>query len=61
MPNFTTGPSALPDIGAIIYNSTRSNKAVAVIDFGGTKTSTNGTFTIILPAADASNALIRLA
>jgi hypothetical protein len=47
--------------GALIYNSSESDKAVAVLDFGGDKTSTNGDFTIIFPAADASNAIIRLA
>ena len=47
--------------GALIYNSTDSNKAVAVLDFGGDKTSTSGTFTIQFPAADASNAILRLA
>ena len=47
--------------GCIIYNSTQGNAAVAVIDFGGTKTSTNGDFTIQLPTADASNAIIRIA
>jgi hypothetical protein len=47
--------------GCIIYNSSASNKAIAVIDFGGTKTSTNGDFTIQFPAADASNAIIRIA
>ncbi len=47
--------------GALIYNSTDSNKAVAVLDFGGDKTSTSGTFTIQFPTADASNAIIRLA
>ena len=46
--------------GALIYNSSRSNKAIAVIDFGADKTSTNGTFTVVLPTADASNAIIRL-
>jgi len=46
--------------GCLVYNSTQSNKAVAVIDFGADKTSTNGTFTVVLPVADASNALIRL-
>jgi hypothetical protein len=45
---------------ALIYNSSRSDKAVAVIDFGADKTSTNGTFTVTFPAADASNALIRI-
>ena len=47
--------------GCIIYNSSQSNKAICVIDFGGTQTSTNGDFTIEFPAADASNAIIRIA
>jgi hypothetical protein len=47
--------------GCIIYNTSASNKAICVIDFGGTKTSTNGDFTIQFPAADASNAIIRIA
>ena len=52
----TTGTGA-----ALIYNSTDSNKAVAVLDFGGDKTSTSGTFTIQFPTADASDAILRLA
>jgi len=47
--------------GALIYNSSQSNKAVAVIAFGADKTVTSGTFTIQFPAADATNAIIRLA
>ena len=47
--------------GALIYNSSNSNKAVCVLDFGGDKTSTSGTFTIQFPTADASNAILRLA
>lgn len=47
--------------GALIYNSTDSNKAVAALDFGADKTSTAGTFTIQFPTADASNAIIRIA
>ena len=47
--------------GALIYNSTDSNKAVAVLDFGADKSSSGGDFTITFPAADASNAIIRLA
>lgn len=47
--------------GALIYNSSQSNKAVAVLDFGSDKTSTAGDFTIIFPTADASNAIIRIA
>ena len=47
--------------GALIYNSSQSNKAVCAIAFGSDKTATNGTFTIQFPTADASNAIIRLA
>ena len=47
--------------GCIIYNASQTNRAIAVIDFGGTKTSTNGDFTIEFPAADASNAIVRIA
>ena len=47
--------------GALIYNSTQGDKAVAVLAFGGDKTSTAGDFTIIFPTADASNAIIRIA
>lgn len=47
--------------GMMIYNATNGNKAVSVHDFGGTKTSTNGTFTVQFPVADASNAILRLA
>lgn len=47
--------------GALIYNSSKSNKAVCVLDFGSDKTSTAGTFQINFPTADASNAIIRLA
>ena len=47
--------------GALIYNDTDSDKAVAVLDFGADKTSTGGDFTVQFPAADASNAIIRIA
>ena len=57
--------------GALIYNSTPSansnanttltNAAVCVLDFGSDKTSTDGDFTIIFPTADTSNAIIRIA
>jgi len=46
--------------GAIIYNVSQGNKAVAVFDFGGTVTSTSGDFTIVFPTEDASNAVIRI-
>jgi hypothetical protein len=46
--------------GALIYNNSQSNAAVCVLAFGGDKTSTNGTFAVNFPTADASNAIIRL-
>ena len=57
--SFTT--ATITARGALIYNDTDSDKAVAVLDFGGDKTSTAGTFTIQFPTADASNAIIRIA
>ena len=48
--------------GALIYNDTASgDPAVAVLDFGGYKTATSGTFTIQFPTADASSGILRLA
>jgi len=47
--------------GALIYNSSAANKACAVLDFGSDQTSTAGTFTIVFPTPDASNAIIRIA
>jgi hypothetical protein len=48
--------------GALIYNDTAAgNPTVCVLDFGGAKTSTAGTFTIVFPTADATNAIIRIA
>jgi len=46
--------------GALIYNSSASNRAIAVIDFGSTKSVSSGTLTISLPSASASTALIRI-
>lgn len=51
--------------GALIYNTTTdggsgTTNAVAVISFGGDKTSTNGDFVVSFPTADASNAIIRI-
>jgi hypothetical protein len=47
--------------GCVIYNTSQANKAIATIDFGGTKTSTNGDFVVQFPAAAASTAIIRIA
>jgi hypothetical protein len=46
--------------GALIYNSSKSNAAIAVFNFGTTVTSTNGDFTVVFPTPDASNAVIRI-
>ena len=46
--------------GAMIYNSSKANRAVLVLDFGSDQTVTNGTFTVVFPAADSSNAILRL-
>ena len=47
--------------GCLIYNDTQSDKAVCVVAFGSDKTVSSGTFTIQFPAADASNAIVRIA
>jgi hypothetical protein len=46
--------------GALIYNSTLAEAAVCVLDFGGDKTATNGTFTIQFPAATTTAAILRI-
>ena len=51
---------SLTAVGALIYKDGGSNNAVLVLDFGGSKTATNGDFVIQFPAADSSNAIIRL-
>jgi hypothetical protein len=47
--------------GALIYNSSKSDKAIAVLDFGSDKTSTAGDFTVQFPTNDASSAIVRIA
>jgi len=46
--------------GALIYNSSKSNKAVAVYDFGSDQTTSNATFTVTIPTANASDAVVRI-
>lgn len=46
--------------GALMYNSSKSNKAIAVLDFGSDKTSTAGDFTVQMPTNDASSAIVRI-
>ena len=55
----TSWSSALTARGALIYNSSKSNKAVAVLDFGADKTS-SATFTVTFPTADATSAIVRI-
>ena len=63
--DWTTDPTATTFTGtargALIYNSSRSNKAVAVLDFGSDITATAGTFTVAFPAATAAAGLVRIA
>ena len=46
--------------GALIYNTSQSNKAVCVLDFGADKTATSGTFTIQFPADTTAAAILRI-
>jgi len=57
--DLTFSSVTLTAVGALIYKGT-SNEAVLVLDFGGSKTATNGDFVIQFPTADSSNAIIRL-
>ena len=57
----TTGAATFGAAFAAIYNSTNSNKIVVVLDFGGTKTATNGDFTIAFPSISTpANAILSL-
>ena len=57
----TTGAATFGAAFAAIYNSTNSNKLVVVLDFGGTKTATNGDFTIAFPSTSTpANAILSL-
>jgi hypothetical protein len=74
-PNWTS--ASFSATAAIIYNTTvrighangitpnasgsAINRAISVHDFGGTQTVTSGTFTVVMPTADASNAILRIA
>ena len=61
--DFTTDPSwenaTITARGALIYNASKANKAVMVLDFGSDKSNSEGTFTIRLPLPDATSGLIR--
>jgi hypothetical protein len=53
-------PATITARGALVYNASRGNSAVGVIDFGSDVTSTNGPFTVRFPANDADHAWIAL-
>jgi hypothetical protein len=57
-PAFTT--ATITARGALIYNNSKSNASIAVLDFGSDYTSTAGTFTIQLPSAAYNTAIIRI-
>ena len=64
----TWSSSTITARGALIYNSTPnttslsvSNPSIIILDFGSDKSSSSGDFKIVFPAADASNAIIRIA
>ncbi len=60
-PNPLWPSSTITARGALVYNATRGNRAVATYDFGHDVTSTDGPFTVALPAATPSTALVQVA
>ena len=57
----TWSTATISAAACMIYNTTNSNSSVSIHDFGGTVSSTAGTFPVTLPTADASNAILRIA
>tara|TARA_R110000824_G_scaffold3006_3_gene13882 strand:+ start:3927 stop:4373 length:447 start_codon:yes stop_codon:yes gene_type:complete len=60
-PSVSWAGATITSRGCLIYNTSKSDKAVCVLNFGGDKTATAGTFTIQFPAATAADAIIQLA
>ena len=58
--NATFSTATLTASCCLIYNTTQSSKAVVVLDFGGSKTSTNGDITIQFPTANSTSAVLRI-
>jgi hypothetical protein len=58
--NATFSTATLTASCCLIYNTTQSSKAVVVLDFGGSKASTNGDFTIQFPTANSTSAVLRI-
>lgn len=59
--NSSWGSATFTARGALIYNSSQSNKSIAVLDFGTDQAVSSGTFTIQFPTANATSAIIRIA
>lgn len=59
--NATWPASTLTARGALIYNFSKANRSVAVLDFGSDKVSNNSTFTITFPTSTATTAILRIA
>lgn len=60
-PNPSWTSATFSTTACMIYNSTNGNRACYTGDFGGTQTVAAGTFTVVMPTADASNAILRIA
>jgi hypothetical protein len=60
-PNSVWSNATIAADGCMIYLSEAGNPSVALYDFGGTRTSTAADFTVTFPAADATNAVVRIA
>jgi hypothetical protein len=58
--NTSWSSSTITARGALVYNSSKANRAVAVLDFGGDKVTNNDTLTINFPTPDANNAIVRI-
>ena len=58
--NTSWASSTITARGALIYNSSKANRAVAVLDFGADRSSSSSTFTVTFPTADANSAIIRI-
>jgi hypothetical protein len=57
----TWAASSITARGALLYNSSKSNKAIAVLDFGADKTSSGTPFVVQMPTNSATSALLRIA
>lgn len=58
--NTTWAAATISARGALIYNASKANRAIAVLDFGSDKVSTDGDFTVVMPAAAAATAIVRI-